>query len=143
MRVAQILKAKGHKVVTTRLDVTIAELVRTLTLERIGAAVVTGDEGTVVGIISERDIVHGLSERGADLLNMRVEELMTRTVVTCRPEQSLEDIMREMTSSRIRHLPVLQDGEMVGIVSIGDVVKNRLEELEKESGALRDYITRS
>ncbi len=143
MRVAQILKAKGHKVVTTRLDVTIAELVRTLTLERIGAAVVTGDEGTVVGIISERDIVHGLSEHGADLLNMRVEELMTRTVVTCRPEQSLEDIMREMTSSRIRHLPVLQDGEMVGIVSIGDVVKNRLEELEKESGALRDYITRS
>jgi len=143
MRVARILKAKGHKVVTTRLDTTIAELVRTLTLERIGAAVVTGDEGTVVGIISERDIVHGLSERGADLLNMRVEELMTRTVVTCRPEQSLEDIMREMTSSRIRHLPVLQDGEMVGIVSIGDVVKNRLEELEKESGALRDYITRS
>lgn len=143
MRVAQILKAKGHKVVTTRLDTTIAELARTLTLERIGAAVVTGDEGTVVGIISERDIVHGLSERGADLLNMRVEELMTRTVVTCRPEQSLEDIMREMTSSRIRHLPVLQDGEMVGIVSIGDVVKNRLEELEKESGALRDYITRS
>lgn len=143
MRVAQILKAKGHKVVTTRLDATIAELVRTLTLERIGAAVVTGDEGTVVGIISERDIVHGLSERGADLLNMRVEDLMTRAVVTCRPEQSLEDIMREMTSSRIRHLPVLQDGEMVGIVSIGDVVKNRLEELEKESGALRDYITRS
>jgi CBS domain-containing protein len=114
-----------------------------LTLERIGAAVVTGDEGTVVGIISERDIVHGLSERGADLLNMRVGDLMTRAVVTCRPEQSLEDIMREMTSSRIRHLPVLQDGEMVGIVSIGDVVKNRLEELEKESGALRDYITRS
>lgn len=143
MRVAQILKAKGHKVVTTRLDTTIAELVRTLTLERIGAAVVTGDEGTVVGIISERDIVHGLSEHGADLLNMRVGELMTRTVVTCRPEQSLEDIMREMTSSRIRHLPVLQDGEMVGIISIGDVVKNRLEELEKESGALRDYITRS
>ncbi|MFQ5939652.1 MAG: CBS domain-containing protein [Alphaproteobacteria bacterium] len=143
MRVAQILKAKGHKVVTTRLDTTIAELVRTLTLERIGAAVVTGDEGTVVGIISERDIVHGLSEHGADLLNMRVGELMTPTVVTCRPEQSLEDIMREMTSSRIRHLPVLQDGEMVGIISIGDVVKNRLEELEKESGALRDYITRS
>lgn len=143
MRVAQILEAKGHRVVTTRLDAKIAELARTLTLERIGAAVVTGDEGTVVGIISERDIVHGLSERGADLLNMRVGDLMTRAVVTCRPEQSLEDIMREMTSSHIRHLPVLQDGEMVGIISIGDVVKNRLEELEKESGALRDYITRS
>lgn len=143
MQVAQILKGKASGVVTIRPEATIAEAVQTLMQKRIGAVVVTNQEGHLAGILSERDIVRGLAEKGTALLNTPVAGLMTRTLVTCSPTDTLEDIMREMTSRRFRHLPVLKDGELLGIVSIGDVVKNRLDELESESTMLRQYIVGS
>jgi CBS domain-containing protein len=102
--------------------------------------VVSEDGDHVVGIISERDVVRGLAEHGAELLDMKVADLMTKNVKTCSPEDDLKHVMTEMTRSRIRHLPVTEDGRMCGIVSIGDVVKTRLDELETETNVLRDYI---
>ncbi len=140
MRVEAMLAAKGDKVVTARPDAAIATVIRMLKLEGIGALVVSEDGVRILGIISERDIVRALVDHGADVLNMRVAELMTRSVKTCAPEANINDVMAEMTSSRVRHLPVVRDGELCGIISIGDVVKNRLEELETETSVLRDYI---
>jgi CBS domain-containing protein len=142
MLVGQILAAKGSKVVTTRPDATIAEVARLLRRARIGAVVVT--EGrTLAGIISERDIARGLADHGAELLEMKVGQLMTREVVTCTPEDTVDHLRATMTEGRFRHLPVLRDGEMIGIVSIGDVVKHRLDELEAETHQLQDYIAGS
>ncbi|MGH6952762.1 MAG: CBS domain-containing protein [Alphaproteobacteria bacterium] len=138
--VSAILSAKGTKVSTVRPDSTISAVVRRLKLEGIGALVVTGDDGTVLGLISERDIVHGLADHGADLERMRVSELMARAVPTCRGSDSIQHLMSEMTRRRVRHLPVVDGGQLGGIVSIGDVVKNRLEEMEMEVNVLRDYI---
>ena len=107
----------------------------------IGALVVTGDEVQLLGIISERDIVHGLVERGRDLLDARVGDLMTVDVLTCAPEDRITKLMARMTERRIRHLPVVDDGALCGIVSIGDVVKNRLDEIAAEASALREYVT--
>jgi CBS domain-containing protein len=101
---------------------------------------VTSGENEVAGILSERDVVHGLADHGARLLEMRVSEIMTKAVVTCAPDNTIEEIMREMTNRRIRHIPVLDSGRLCGIISIGDVVKNRLEELSAESDMLRNYI---
>ena len=140
MQVARILKAKGGRVVTAKPEATIAEVARTLKAERIGAIVIAGDDGKVAGIISERDIVRALPEHGAELLDKRAADLMTRQVVTCAPDNDLDHIRREMTSGRFRHVPVLDGDKLVGIVSIGDVVKNRLEELESERQQLREYI---
>jgi CBS domain-containing protein len=140
MHVGQIIKAKGSGVVTTGPETTIAEVARILERENIGAVVVQGDGGRLAGIISERDIVRGLPKHGAQLLDMRVADLMTRSVVTCAPEDRVQDIMQQMTSRRFRHLPVVQDEKLLAIISIGDVVKNRLEELESETHMLRDYI---
>ena len=97
-------------------------------------------ERHLVGIISERDIVRGLPEHGAHLLSMKASELMTSSVKTCTPDDKVEDIMSEMTIHRFRHVPVVSDGKLCGIISIGDVVKNRLEELETETHVLRDFI---
>ncbi len=140
MQVARILKAKGSRVVTAKPDATIAEVARTLKAERIGAIVIAGDDGKVVGIISERDIVRALPKHGAELLDRKAADLMTRQVVTCAPDNDLDHIRREMTAGRFRHVPVLDGDKLVGIVSIGDVVKNRLEELESERQQLREYI---
>ena len=140
MQVARILKAKGSRVVTAKPDATIAEVARTLKAERIGAIVIAGDDGKVVGIISERDIVRALPKHGAELLDRKAADLMTRQVVTCAPDNDLDHIRREMTAGRFRHVPVLDGDRLVGIVSIGDVVKNRLEELESERQQLREYI---
>lgn len=140
MRVSGVLKSKGSRVVTTRPDATVGEVARTLKAERIGAIVVADESGGVVGILSERDIVRALPEHGAGLLDKPVGELMTREVVTCTPEDDLDHIRREMTGGRFRHVPVVEDGALVGIISIGDVVKNRLEELESEREQLREYI---
>ncbi|MGF1609088.1 MAG: CBS domain-containing protein [Kiloniellales bacterium] len=125
---------------TVRPDATIATVVRLLKLEGIGALVVSTDGSKVQGIISERDVVRGLAEHGAALLEMPVSSLMTRVVKTCRLDAPITDVMAEMTRSRFRHLPVVEDGQLRGIVSIGDVVKNRLEELETETHVLRDFI---
>lgn len=140
MNVRDMLGQKGDKVATVQPDATIETAVRKLKLEGVGALVVSKDDQTVDGIISERDIVRALTDHGAALLSMKVSELMTQSVKTCTPDDKIQDIMSEMTRSRFRHLPVIKDGKMCGIISIGDVVKNRLEELETETHVLRDYI---
>jgi CBS domain-containing protein len=133
------LAAKGGKVVSTRPDATIADVARLLRREKIGAVVV-GEGGALCGIISERDLARGLADHGAELLEMKVGQMMTRDVVTCTPEAGIDHLMQTMTEGRFRHLPVLEDGKMTGIISIGDVVKHRLEELEAETHQLQDYI---
>ena len=140
MKVQAMLDAKGSKVVTTRPYATVATVIGMLKLERIGALVVTGPSGEVTGIISERDIVRGLVDHGDELLKLPASKLMTQSVKTCSPGNNIKDVMAEMTRSRTRHLPVLDGGRLCGIISIGDVVKNRLEELETETNVLRDYI---
>jgi CBS domain-containing protein len=141
MKVSDILGSKGNAVATIRPEAKISTVVRRLKLEGIGAMVVSEDSVQVVGIISERDIVRGLVEDGADLLERRVLDLMTSPVKTCTLDANIKEIMAVMTRSRVRHLPVVEDSRLVGIVSIGDVVKNRLEEVELEADVLRDaYI---
>ncbi len=141
MTVAIILKEKGTKVATVRPHETIGTLVHKLKLENIGAVVVSQDGERVDGIISERDVVRGLAAHGAELLAMRIDKLMIRDVLTCTPGDSVKDVMQTMTTRRVRHLPVVDKGKMVGVVSIGDVVKNRLQDVEMEARVLRDYIT--
>ena len=121
-------------------DASLADAIRTLNEKRIGAVVITGRLGDIEGILSERDLVHALAERNIDLANVRISALMTRQVFTCTPETSIEELMRQMTQRRIRHLPVLNGGMLCGIISIGDVVKHRLMELESEATTLREYI---
>ena len=140
MQVMQILKDKGDAVTTMPGEALVADAVRLLNEQRIGSIVITNRRGEIDGILSERDIVHALAERGLDLLEARVADLMTRHVFTCTPDTSLEELMRQMTQRRIRHLPVLSGGQLCGIISIGDVVKNRLMELETEATTLREYI---
>ncbi len=143
MNVDGILRAKGANVVTIRPDASVGQLVDGLREERIGAMVVSEDGRTVLGIVSERDVVRGLADRGPRILDAPVAELMTRQVFSCTPQDSVKHVMAEMTKRRIRHLPVITDGALAGIVSIGDVVKNRLEEMETETNVLREaYIGR-
>jgi CBS domain-containing protein len=139
MRVSDILSAKGQKVRTVSPDEIAINAANRLRIENVGALVVSRDGLTVDGLLSERDIVNGLAEHGAALPQMQVSHLMTRAVVTCSPEDSIAGISRVMTRRRVRHLPVLQDGRLAGIVSIGDVVKHRLDEVEMETNVLRDY----
>ena len=140
MKVEELLRGKGREVVTIGTHATIDTLVRRLRLERIGAVVVSDDGETVDGIISERDVVNGLADHGAELRAMMVSELMTTNVVTCAPSDEIRDIMRLMTQKRIRHLPVIYHGKLAGVISIGDVVKNRLEDMQMEANVLRDYL---
>ena len=140
MKVRDMLATKGNQVATMRPDATIETALQRLKLEGVGALVVSEDGHTVVGILSERDIVRGLPDHGSALLEMKVSEIMTRSVKTCGMNASVQEIMGEMTRSRFRHMPVVSDGALCGIISIGDVVKNRLEELETETHVLRDYI---
>ncbi|MEM7024617.1 MAG: CBS domain-containing protein [Pseudomonadota bacterium] len=142
MLVGQILAAKGGSVTSTRPDATIADVAALLRREKIGAVVVI-EAGTLCGIISERDLARGLADHGAELLEMKVGQLMTRDVVTCTPEDGIDHLMQKMTEGRFRHLPVMHGGEMIGIISIGDVVKHRMDELEAETHQLQDYIAGS
>jgi CBS domain-containing protein len=141
MNVETILKGKGRAVVTIAPDATIAEAVDLLRRKGIGAVVVTAGAGVIAGILSERDVVHALADRGAELLSLPVSALMTRHVFTCKPDDGVADLMAQMTERRIRHLPVVEDTRLAGIVSIGDVVKNRLDEVEEEASTLRQFIT--
>jgi CBS domain-containing protein len=118
----------------------IADAVATLRREGIGALVVSRDGRSVDGILSERDIIQGLAGMGSALLDAKIEQLMTRRVFTCTPRDSIADLAAEMTQRRIRHIPVLRDGVLAGIVSIGDVVKARLDEMEYETNSLRSFI---
>ena len=140
MQVMQILKQKGTDVTTMAASATLADAVRILNEKRIGAVVITGRGGDIEGILSERDVVHALAERDIDLAKVRISALMTRQVYTCTPDTSIEELMRQMTLRRIRHLPVLREGRLCGIISIGDVVNHRLMELETETTTMRDYI---
>ena len=140
MNVETILRAKGSSVATIRPDETVGVAVQQLIDRNIGALVVSNDGDSVDGIISERDIVHGLADHGTALLSLKVAEMMTRRVATCELSDSVDQLMAEMTNRRIRHFPVVQDGRLRGIVSIGDVVKNRLDEVEYEARSLRSFI---
>lgn len=140
MLIAQILAGKGSDVISTRPEATIAEVAGLLKEKRIGAVVVTEADGRLCGIISERDLARGLANYGSKLLEMKVGALMTSDVVTCSPDDGIETLMQTMTDGRFRHLPVVKDGELTGIISIGDVVKHRLKELEAETHMLQDYI---
>ncbi len=138
MKVAEILKQKGQDVISVRLTESIETLSHRLRLARIGAMVVLGEDGAPDGIIAERDIIHGIAEHGASCLGLTVADLMTQRVITCTPEDSVTRISRLMTENRIRHLPVVEGQTLVGVVSVGDVVKNRLEEMSLEASVLRD-----
>ncbi|MBI2718793.1 MAG: CBS domain-containing protein [Rhizobiales bacterium] len=140
MSIQSILSRKGSKVVTLAADVKVGVAAHRLRLDGIGAVVVTGAGGALEGVLSERDIVHGLTEHGAAVTDLPVSALMTRHVVTCRPDASVRDVMRLMTQHRIRHVPVVDNGILRGIVSIGDVVKSRLEDMEMETNVLHDYV---
>ncbi|HEY2484867.1 MAG TPA: CBS domain-containing protein [Candidatus Binataceae bacterium] len=139
-KVSDVLRHKGDRVVTLMPQQTVAAAVQLLTKNRIGAAPVVDEGGRVVGIVSERDIIRGMSEDAGALLALPVDQLMTREVKTCVPEDRLVDLMRVMTLQRIRHLPVVHSGALCGIVSIGDVVKQRLEEVQSEVEDLHRYI---
>jgi len=138
MKVVSILKAKGSDVATTSPQTSIATVARLLRDQHIGALVVSEDGAGVLGLITERDIVHGLADRGPALLDMPASFAMTRGPATCTPDDDIRTVMSRMTRQRVRHLPVLVDGRLQGIVSIGDVVKHRLDELELEANVLRD-----
>lgn len=139
MKVAEILKTKGSAVMAVRPTDTIGTLAKRLRLEKVGAMIVSSDDHSLDGIISERDVVYGLAAYGNDVLNMPVSELMTRAVVTCSPDDSIADVAKIMTLRRVRHLPVKEGARLVGIVSIGDVLKHRLDEMQLEANVLRDY----
>lgn len=138
MRVRAILEEKGERVVTARPETPMATALALLRLERIGALVVSEDGEKVLGLLSEREIVYGLAEHGMALLDKHVGDLMIKQVATCRPDDGVSGIMAVMTQKRIRHLPVVEHGRIVGIVSIGDIVKHRLGELQLEANVLRD-----
>lgn len=140
MIVSQILKAKGSDVATIGPAASLAEAATKLARGRIGALVVTARDGEIVGIISERDIVQAIAVSRTQALDQPVEAVMTHRVATCAPADSLESLMREMTARRVRHLPVVSEGRLAGIVSIGDVVKHRLDELERERAMLVQYV---
>ncbi len=140
MRIADVVKRKGGDVVTVRPDATVTELLGLLSDHKIGAVVVSDDGEGVQGIVSERDVVRHLHTDGAGLLEAPVRQIMTAEVHTCTPEDSLEDMASRMTDRRIRHVPVLQDDKLAAIVSIGDIVKFRIDTLQTERDQLRDYI---
>ena len=140
MTVKAILFRKGSSVVTMEPAATLAAAIGTLAQHRIGALVVLGADRRVIGILSERDIVRTFAEFGADALTKRLAQVITREVVTCNETETALSLMERMTTGKFRHIPVVERGQLVGIVSIGDIVKHRLGELEQESTALRDYI---
>jgi CBS domain-containing protein len=141
MRISNILRGKGSQVVTVTPDAKVRHLLAILAEHRIGAVVVSRDGTTVDGIASERDIVQALARRGAAVLSEPVTAIYTAEVHTVTPQTDIEEVMRMMTERRVRHAPVVADGRLQGIVSIGDVVKIRLGELETERTALTEYIT--
>jgi CBS domain-containing protein len=140
MTVKAIIESKGGEVVTIEPTAHLATAGKLLAARKIGALVVLGADQRVAGILSERDIVRVISERGAAALEEQVGQVMTRKVATCTYEETIHSIMERMTSGKFRHVPVIEQGQLAGIISIGDVVKYRIGEMEQESAALRDYI---
>ncbi|HEV2758580.1 MAG TPA: CBS domain-containing protein [Acidimicrobiales bacterium] len=143
MKVEDILRNKGSVVETIRPDAKVLMAVHRMRMQNVGALVVSRDGERVDGVLSERDIVRGLTNHGAGLVEMSVVAVMSRSVPTCAPGDSLTSVMSQMTRTRNRHVPVVDDGRLCGILSVGDVVKHRLEEMELETNVLRDaYLTR-
>lgn len=141
MKVRQILESKGGELATITPDRTVEDAIGELGRRRIGSLVVVDDSGKLVGILSERDLVAQMAEHGLDLSESRVRDLMTQTVTTCKPDDDVTAVTVKMTDGRFRHVPVLEHGRLVGLISIGDAVKARINELEHERAALRDYIS--
>ena len=139
MRIADVLKGKGSAVTTVASDAAVTDVLRFISEGNLGALPVV-DDGRLVGIVSERDVVRRLHQQGSALLNARVSEVMTAEVVTCSPDDGVGDLAKVMTEHRVRHLPVVVDGALVGIVSIGDLVKARIDMLEQEREQLESYI---
>ncbi len=140
MTVSIILAAKGREVVSVEPNATLSAAVALLAAKRIGAVLVLGVDHRIVGILSERDIVRALAERGAGALDEPVSRVMTRKVSTCTEGETIASIMERMTEGKFRHVPVVEQGKLVGMVSIGNVVKHRVAEMERNSAAMRDYI---
>lgn len=141
MNIRGILFHKGTTVATIAAEASIAEAAEMLAKHRVGALVVSADGATIDGILSERDVARGLAVHGAAVVACRVSDLMTAEVVTCEPTDSVERLMALMTERRIRHVPVREDGRLAGIVSIGDIVKSRVDDLETERATLHEYLT--
>jgi CBS domain-containing protein len=141
MRIADVLRTKGAAVATITPETSVSGLLNELAMNNIGAMVVVSTDG-VVGIVSERDVVRKLHEHGIELLRLPVSAIMTTMVATCSPTDTVDHLTALMTTKRVRHIPVVENERLVGIVSIGDIVKQRMEELESEQRALQDYITR-
>ncbi|GLS18686.1 inosine-5-monophosphate dehydrogenase [Labrys miyagiensis] len=141
MTVAHILRGKSREIFTLSPDHTIAEAARTLAEKRIGAVLITKKDGSIAGILSERDIVRALAKNAAEGFEHKVKVHMTAKVETVRESDTIPSIMERMTTGKFRHMPVVENGKLIGIVSIGDVVKFRLAEMEAETQAMRDYIT--
>lgn len=140
MNVAAILRNKGNTIETARPDLSVSEACTLLTELGIGSLVVSTDGQQVDGIISERDVIRHIARAGADTLDLRIADIMIHDVVTCTSEDNIAHLMETMTEHRIRHLPVVEDGALIGLVSIGDVVKHRIRETEQEAEALKAYI---
>lgn len=141
MTVGIILQGKGHDVITARGTTPLRDICSTLAEKGIGAILVTDAADHIEGIISERDIVKTLAAKGPDSLNLPASSVMTTAVVTCAEEDAIMDVMSKMTSGRFRHVPVLRDGKVVGLISIGDAVKYRIAQVEMEAEQMRTYIT--
>lgn len=138
--VRQILEAKGSLVISVRQDESVQSVIHVLRKERIGAVVVLDEAGKIDGIVSERDIVRKISELGESVIASKVADIMTRNVKTCSPEQSLADVLQTMSDGRFRHLPVVENEKLIGIVTIGDVVKHRVEEVEQAMLGMKQVI---
>ena len=139
--VSAILERKGHEVLTASPEVRLQDAARLMADEGVGALVVTDEQGGVAGIVSERDVVRRVASEGPSALERVVEEVMTRSVTTCSPRTGTTELATTMTEGRMRHLPVVDEGRLVGIVSIGDVVKSRLDELSTQTESLERYVT--
>ncbi|MGA8691940.1 MAG: CBS domain-containing protein [Methyloceanibacter sp.] len=141
MNVAAILKLKGRGVVTAPPDKSLLEIAKLLEARGIGCVVIEGDDGKVAGIVSERDLVRAIGQSGSKVLKEPVSAYMTKAVITAREADTIDRLMSEMSSHRFRHMPVVERGRLIGLVSIGDVVKMRIAEAEMEAAAMREYIT--
>lgn len=140
MRINEVIQSKGSSVITARTGQSVAELISLLNDNRIGAVVVTDDGETVTGVAGERDVVRALAEHGAGALEKAIGEVMGSEVHTCKPDDDVADVAGAMTEHRSRHVPVMEEGHFMAIVSIGDIVKSRIDQLESERGHLVNYL---
>jgi len=140
MNVASILAGKSTEIITARPSATLLEIAEILSKYRIGCIILDDGKGGIAGIVSERDLVRAIAHSGQDILHSPVSKCMTKNVITCQTSDTMDTIMSAMTDGRFRHMPVVEDGELIAVISIGDVVKLRIEEAELEAAAMRDYI---